>query len=220
MAMRSNTQVLSNGHRRLIRQERRAQGISYRKAAAALGVNEATWRAAESGRHQTLFETLERMANVVGMTFVLVPIGGDVPESAPMPAPDHAPVAEPVVESASPRSRSVLSWLRSVRRIRGIRQDDMAKRLGRSEHRIRAYEFGDREPGFGDVARYAEECGFTVALVEPHTVPFTGLSDLESDAVRRLVTSYVRHLVREGKPVPPGLSDAADRLEKGTDHDN
>lgn len=229
---RNTLPVRSGDYVRALEEIRKRLGLSQERAATLTGVDRASWNRLVNGRvrrgnegmkARPAFDTVAAMAAAVRMTLVLVPAGKPIPESAPEPAaepPEREPaepgVSEPgpTITDAHPRSRSVMAWLRGERKARRIMLDDMRDRLGVGEHTLSAIERGLREPPFGIVAEYAETLGLGVAFLDPEAVPFAALSGPEAQAVRHLVVSYVNHLIREGRPIPTGLLDAADRLDK------
>lgn len=207
---------------------RRALRLTQREVTERMGVERATWSRVVNDRSRygnfarPNFDTVAAMADAVGMALVLVPVAQEAPESAPamravpvtlgrdyQPRKGHEPAPEPGTPS-----RSVMAWLRQARRAAGVNLDAMAERIGVGEHRLSAMEHGKREPHFGDVARYAQELGQSVAFMDPAVAPFAELDESEARAVRRLVVSYVDHAIRAGKSVPPGLMDAAEKLDE------
>lgn len=214
---RSKYADVTSGFLLQIRMHRLNQGISRNDAARSIGMDPGQWSHLERGGRDTALNTVYAMAEAVGLRITLRPKARTL---SAFPTAHHAnrtsfkstPVDESV-GNATPITRRVLAKLRATRRAKGLTQKDAAHLLRIREQTLSDLERGKVEPAYGRVAAYADTLGLAVGALPAKYAGLLNMSDAELEAVSRLVVSYVNHRIRNGSPVPPGLLDAAEKLE-------
>lgn len=71
--------------------------------------------------------------------------------------------------------------LRNIRKIRGLTQEDVGRKLNLADNTISNYETGYSSPNFDTIKKFADVCDFEIKLIDKKTKKMYSIKELSKE---------------------------------------
>jgi len=71
--------------------------------------------------------------------------------------------------------------LRNIRKIRGLTQEDVGRKLNLADNTISNYETGYSSPNFDTIKKFADVCDFEIKLIDKKTKKMYTIKELSKE---------------------------------------